>query len=148
VIPAFETNEYLTLPPGIHWANWEEVVEHLGFSERRQELLSGLYLGLQTLKVAGCITAYLDGSFATGKAQPGDFDVCYELAGIDPDRLDSTLKDFSNFRAKQKEKFGGEFFPANAMATPTGIRFLEFFQRNKHTQASKGMIAIDLRRLP
>jgi hypothetical protein len=147
VIPDFETDEYLTLPPGIHWATWEEIAEGLGFSERRQELLSGLYLGLQALKVAGCETAYLDGSFATGKAQPGDFDVCYELEGIDPQKLDSTLKDFSNFRAKQKEKYGGEFFPAKALATPTGIRFLEFFQRNKHTQEAKGILAIDLRRL-
>jgi hypothetical protein len=147
VIPAFETNAYLSLPAGIHWASWEEVVEHLGFSERRQELLSGLYLGLQALKVAGCTKAYLDGSFATGKAQPGDFDVCYELSGIDPQKLDGTFKDFSHFRAKQKEKFGGEFFPANALATPTGLRFLEFFQRNKHTQEPKGIIALDLRRL-
>jgi hypothetical protein len=146
-MPAFEANEHQTLPAGIHWASWEEIVDQLGFSERRQELLSGLYLGLQALKVAGCETAYLDGSFATGKLNPGDFDVCYELVGMNPALLDSTLQDFSNFRAKQKEKFGGEFFPATAMATPTGIRFLEFFQRNKHTQKAKGIIAIDLRRL-
>jgi hypothetical protein len=148
VVPAFKSDEQLTLPPGIHWASWEEIVEALGFSDRRQELLSGLYLGFHALKVAGCETAYLDGSFATGKVQPGDFDVCYELVGVDPQKLDSTLKDFSDFRAKQKEKFGGEFFPAKAMATPTGVRFLDFFQRNKHTQEPKGIIAIDLRRLP
>jgi hypothetical protein len=148
VIPDFEANEYQTLAAGIHWAEWEEIVERLGFSERRQELLPGLYLGLQALKRAGCETAYLDGSFATGKATPGDFDVCYELRGMKRDLLDSVLKDFSNLRASQKAKFGGEFFPANALATPSGTRFLDFFQINKYSQEAKGIIAIDLRRLP
>jgi HTH-type transcriptional regulator/antitoxin HigA len=29
MIPHFETNEWQTLPPGIHWAAWDEVVERL-----------------------------------------------------------------------------------------------------------------------
>jgi hypothetical protein len=147
MIPPFESNSWQTLPAGIYWASWEEITEGFGFSERRQELLSGLYLGLKALKIAGCETAYIDGSFVTGKLIPGDFDVCYELNGMQRDLMDDVLKDFSNARAKQKEKFGGEFFPANSPAMASGMRFLEFFQINKHTQEAKGIIAIDLRSL-
>lgn len=140
-------NEWQTLPPGIHGADWEEIVQVLGFSERRQELLSGLYLGLRALKAAGCQVAYIDGSFTTGKPVPGDFDVCYELTGMKRELMDEVLLDFSNFRQRQKEKFGGEFFPAAAKATPSGTHYLEFFQRNKHSQQPKGIIAINLAEL-
>ncbi len=144
MISPFETNKWQTLPPGIHWASWQEICDQLGFTEHRQNQLSGLYLGLLALKQAGCQTAFLDGSFATGKPNPNDFDVCYDLTNIDPDLLDKIFFDFSNHRQKQKDKYGGEFFPANLPATPSGIRYLEFFQINKHTQTLKGIIGIHL----
>jgi hypothetical protein len=92
---------------------------------------------LIALKLSGCQTAYLDGSFATGKSNPNDFDVCYDLFDINPDLLDKVFFDFSNQRQRQKDKYGGEFFPANIPATPSDLRYLEFFQTNKHTQTAK-----------
>ncbi len=144
MIPVFEPNEWQTFPPGIHWATWQEICDQLGFNEHRQAQLPGLYLGLVALKLSGCQTAYLDGSFATGKSNPNDFDVCYDLFDINPDLLDKVFFDFSNQRQRQKDKYGGEFFPANVSATPSGIRYLEFFQINKHTQTAKGIIGIHL----
>ena len=105
MIPPFDPQTN-ALPEGIHLAEWNEVVEQLGFSERRKQLLGGLLLGLQALKTASCERAYIDGSFATNKIFPGDFDVCYELGGMSSDLLDPVLKDFSNARAAQKAKFG------------------------------------------
>jgi hypothetical protein len=54
------------------------------------------------------------------------------------------LLDFSDRRAAQKAKFGGELFPAQFAAEPGGTAFLEFFQLDRLTQEPKGIIAIDL----
>lgn len=86
------------LSQGIFEAEWEEIQHHLGFSERRELLLDGLYQGLLALKQAGWQRAYIDGSFVSVKASPGDFDVCWESNGVDPDLLDPVLLTFSNQR--------------------------------------------------
>jgi len=56
--------------------------------------------------------------------------------------------DFSDLRRAQKVTFGGELFPADVSADPRGTRFLDHFQRDKHTRESKGIVAIDLKDLP
>ena len=93
---------------------------------------------------------YIDGSFVTAKEKPNDFDACWEPTGVDPNLLDPVLLDFNNRRLAQKLKYGGELFPATskAEATPPYRTFLDFFQRDKATGKPKGIIALDLRRLP
>jgi hypothetical protein len=136
------------LPEGVHEATWDEVVERFGANERRRELLEGLRQALDSLREAGCHRAYLDGSFVTAKEEPGDFDACWEAAGVDPDLLDPVLLTFANRRAAQKERFGGELFPADAAADPHGTRFLDYFQRDKLTGEPKGIVALNLGELP
>jgi hypothetical protein len=58
--------------------------------------------------------------------------------------LDPVLLDFSDRRAAQKAKFGGELFPAQLAAEPGGATFLEFFQHDRVTGEPKGIVAIDL----
>ena len=111
---------------------------------KRKVLLEGLERGLEVLKNAGCETAYIDGSFATNKDEPKDFDVCWEVAGVQGKLLDPVLLTFANGRAAQKAKYFGEFFPAESQATPAGLRYLDFFQINRFGQA-KGIIKLDLR---
>jgi hypothetical protein len=136
------------LPPGIHDATWEEAVAAFGSTPRRTKLLDGLYQALHGLRAAGCARAYIDGSFATTKDEPGDFDGCWEPQGVDPSVLDPVLLDFKQQRAAQKAKYGGELFIANAAASPAGTAFLDFFQTDKTTGDPKGIIAIDLGGLP
>lgn len=136
------------LPPGIHDATWEEIVDRFGFTTRRQELLIGLRDALLSLRDAGCRRAYLDGSFVTTKEEPGDFDACWEVAGVDAARLNRVLLTFADARRAQKERFGGELFPAEAAAEPHGTRFLEYFQRDKITGQPKGIVALNLETLP
>ena len=146
MIPPFTSDGLL--PPGIHWATWEEFVDRFGITSHRNRLLSGLYSGLESLASAGCRTAYIDGSFVTDKEIPGDFDACWDWTGVDPTKLDPVLLDFDNFRAAQKAKYEGEFFPAQAEAidTPPFTRFLDFFQEDESSGNPKGIIAIDLTR--
>lgn len=142
MIPAFDAGG--NLPPGIHPASWEEIVTRYATNTRRRELLDGLLDALRSLKHAGCRTAYLDGSLVTTKDLPGDFDACWEIAGVDASRLDRELLDFSNRRAAQKARYGGELFPAETAAEPAGTTFLDYFQRDRNTGEPKGIIAIDL----
>jgi hypothetical protein len=144
VIPAFDTLG--RLPPGIHDATWDELCDRFSGSRWRDRLLAGLREALTSLKLAGCKVVYIDGSFVTAKPIPGDFDCCWDERHVDPDKLDPVLLDFSNRRAKQKEKFGGELFPACSPADSKGTTFVDFFQIEKVTGDRKGIIAINLER--
>ena len=145
MIPVFDANG--NLPPGIHIATWDELVVRFGVTAHRQMLMAGLRAALRSLKDAGCLRAYIDGSFVTAKEQPGDFDGCWDVNGVDPDELDPVLLEFANRRAAQKAKYRGELFLANAAADPAGPRFIDFVQFDKDGHP-KGIIALDLKDLP
>ncbi len=101
-------------------------------------------MALENLKQAGCKRVYLNGSFVTTKDLPGDFDACWEPGGIDFDKLDPVLLEFSNKRSAQKAKYGGELFPATADAIGDGTPFIAFFQ-SARGGGRKGIVAIDLK---
>lgn len=145
MIPDFDADG--NLPPGVHWATWQEFVQRFGMSPHRDKLLMGLRSALDGLKAAGCQAVYIDGSFVTTKSVPNDFDACWDTEGVNPDLLDPILLLLTNGRVAQKAKYFGELFPAQFSEGMTGLRFLEFFQIDKETGKLKGIIAIDLRRL-
>lgn len=133
------------LPPGVHEASWEEIVERFGFTNHRLALLDGLYEALVALAGAGCGRVYVDGSFVTAKEIPGDFDVCWEPQDVNLAILRATaplLFDLRNRRAAQKVRYGGKFFAADWPADSRGTPYREFFQQVKGG-GRKGIIAID-----
>jgi len=132
------------LPPGIHPATWDEIVQRYAITEHRAALLDGCGQAVASLRAAGCPCVYLDGSFVTDKEAPGDFDACWEASGVDPDLLDPVLLDFNDRRAAQKARYGGELFPAQVAAEPGGTVFLTYFQRDRQTGEPKGIVALDL----
>ncbi len=109
MIPRFQSTGLL--PPGIHTAAWREVETRFGFTPKRRRLLAGLRQALLLLKRAGCRRVYLDGSFVTTKPNPGDIDVCWAIAGVDPEVLDAVFLDFAQSRARQKARFCASSFP-------------------------------------
>ncbi len=144
-IPDF-TKEGL-LPPGIHWATWDEILERFGINALRRQLLDGFKGALDCLKMAGCHIVYLDGSFVTIKKYPNDYDGCWEPSGVDGRTLqilEPCLLDLSNGRKAQKMKFLGELFPNVEMSYPPGKKYLEFFQTDRETGIIKGIIGIQL----
>jgi hypothetical protein len=58
--------------------------------------------------------------------------------------LDPVLLTFDNKRVAQKIKYFGELFPANCCEQGTGKTWLGFFQVDKDTGNSKGIIGINL----
>lgn len=145
MIPAFDVDG--NLPIGIHLVRWDQFSATFGSSPQRIRLLSGLEAAIVSLRDAGCKRLYVDGSFVTTKVVPNDYDVAWEPAGVDLQRLkliEPVFFDFRNFRAAQKAKYFGEFFPSSAAADPVGNTFLEFFQIDKNTGSAKGIVALDL----
>ena len=132
------------LPPGIHNATLEEIEQRFATNEKRRTLFEGFRRSVDALYNAGCAAIFLDGSFITEKPEPGDFDVCWDPGGVDPAKLDPVFLDFRNRRKRQKEKYGGEFFPSGKKANGSSV-FLDFFQTDKHTGLTKGIIKVQLR---
>ncbi len=147
MIPDFEENGYL--PLGVHFCEWEEVVERFGINQKRLRLIQVLRMAMEELKYSGCQTIYINGSFISSKENPGDFDMCWEESGININYLKTiapTLYNFGLRRTEQKNKYRGEIFPANYPANETGILYIDFFQFDTRTNIFKGIIAIDLKR--
>ncbi len=146
MIPSFNSDG--RLPPGIHPCTWEEFVARVGNTPHRLTLISGLKAAMEQLKSVGCQTVYVDGSFVTNKAVPGDFDACWEVNGVDMNKLKTTapaLLTFANKCAAQKAKYRDEFFPAGWPADSAGRLFLDFFQKDRDGNP-KGSISIELMR--
>lgn len=145
MIPAFIDigAPWKVLPPGIHDATLDEIEARFATTDHRKELFSGLKRGIISLRIAGCHIVYLDGSFITEKHIPKDYDACWDTSGVDVHKLDPVFLDFSNNREKQKKAYYGEFFPAHFLADGMTC-FYDFFQMDKDTSKSKGIIRIYL----
>jgi hypothetical protein len=131
------------LPPGLHPASLSEIATAFAINAKRRELYEGLLLASTALKIAGCGTLYLDGSYVTSKAIPGDYDACWDPTGVDKAKLDPVFLDFSNKRQAMKDKFGGEFFPSTMPNTATQT-ILDFFRVERFTGSEKGILVIVL----
>lgn len=134
------------LPPGVYDAGWQDVAGRFAGNSHRARLTGGLLAACRNLAAAGCGELLLNGSFITAKSLPGDYDGAWETAGVDPDRLDPVLLDFSNRRAAMKAKYFGDLFPASAIAAP-GVLYRDFF-RTARNGVEKGIVLIDLESLP
>ena len=118
----------------------------MSFTPRRRRLLAGFREACRLLQKAGCRLGCLDGSFVTTKEHPDDFDACWDIQSVDEDALDPVFWDFSQGRAAQKKRFGGEFFPAQFPEGASGRAFVGSFQINKLTGDPKGIVAIRMGR--
>jgi hypothetical protein len=140
-VPAFD--EVGQLPPGMHAATWAEIQGRFGGNEWRQAVLAGLARVLALLAAVGCRRVWLDGSFATSKADPGDFDLAWDLAGVDLDELarrDPSLDPLFPDRAAQLRRYGGECF---AISEPVTSGVVATFRRDRLGR-EKGIVVVEL----
>ena len=132
------------LPEGEYGADLQEIGAAFASNARRRELFDGLVQACRDLRSAGCQRLYVDGSYVTGKPIPGDYDACWDPKGVDSRSLAPVFRDFSDDRAAQRAKYGGEFFPSSARADWVGNTFLEFFQLERHSGGRKGIVVVEL----
>lgn len=143
MIPKFLRNG--NLPQGIHETTWEQFCRRFGHTEHRRSLIKGLASALKDISAAGCKMVFINGSFVTAKEVPGDYDLCWSIDGVVPEKLNPALLDFSRAgRAKMKDKYKGDLFPAEIPEGTSGKRFLDFFQIDKKTEEPKGIISMEI----
>lgn len=131
------------LPPGIFDASLEEIAAAFGTTPYRQSLFDGFTRLASALRIAGCKTVFLNGSFVTGKPHPDDYDGCWDPAGVNFVVLDPVLLRFDNKREEQKRKYLGEMFPEGIEAS-TGLAWTDFFQNEKFSGRRKGILRVTL----
>lgn len=136
------------LPKGIHAATWSEFVAAFDFSPTRKDLLEGFLRAGQELRANGVEELFVGGSFVSKRMSPKDYDCCFDDTNLDQDKVDSVLLDYSDERAAMKKKYGGEFFPAGAVAKFNPIEvYKEFLQHDKNGR-KKGLVLLDLKTMP
>lgn len=132
------------LPNGLHRMSLAQISATLTWTPRRAWLHLGLVRATHALRVAGCRTIILDGSFVTAKDYPGDYDAAFDPANVDGDLLDPILLRHVDGRRAMKAKYLGDIFPWGAAAcSKTGSTFLDFFQTDR-SGVPKGVVEIRL----
>jgi len=143
MIPKFLSNG--NLPQGVHETTGKQFCKRFGHTAHRGSLIKGLAAALKDLSAAGCRRVYINGSFVTAKEVPEDYDLCWSIDGVIPEKLIPALLDFSpTGRNIMKEKYKGDLFPAEIPEGTSGKLFLDFFQTDKITGEPKGIIALDI----
>ena len=143
MIPSFDKRGYLPFGKP-HPATWDEFVERYNTTVKRMHLMGGLERALRNLKDAGCLKVYVDGSFITSKREPGDWDACWELEGVNIALLDVVILDADRIPDRMKKKYFGDLF----LQSPNlpGGNFVSRFQHDRDG-LKKGIIVIELRTL-
>ena len=149
MIPAFDRRTG-ALPAGTHRATLLEIKERFGFTPRRRWLLKGIRAAVEAFWAAGIEEIFIDGSFCTEKADPGDVDGYW----VEPDegvydRIDPYWIDFDLVLAPHTRKWkwrmwadhGVEFFIHPAMQASPQVGFPEFFRRGRDGQP-RGIVQV------
>ncbi len=149
MIPAFDPSTG-ALPPGDYRATLDEIAKRLGFTLRRRWLLTGLRAAVEAFWAAGIVEIYIDGSFCTGKPDPGDIDGYWVEPDPDVyDRIDPYWIDFELILVPTVQKWkwrmwadhGVEFFIHPAMLASQNMGFPQFFRQDRDGQP-RGVIQV------
>jgi hypothetical protein len=143
MIPQHDVHGFL--PVGTHAASWTELVARFGGNARRRGMLQRLHAALDHLAAAGCTTAFLGGSFATTKRDPGDLDVVWDVTGVNPDLVHPMFMSEEGLR-EVWDRFAGHYFPSILTEERSRRPFVEFFSQKDGRPV--GIIKLDLTSLP
>jgi hypothetical protein len=145
-IPAHDEDGLL--PPGVYHAQWDEFAARFGFNDHRRRKLPGLLAALHLVKKAGGRTCAVGGSFVTAKEKPGDIDVKFEDAELDPALLEPMLvydsRKFNPWRQLRRAYFGLDLFdrPDYRSLVDIPISFPEEF--GTFYERAVGFVQLDL----
>ena len=122
------------LPHGLYDASLPEIRRVFGFSVRRESLIDGLEQYLRVWDRHRVLeSAIIDGSFVTGKLDPGDIDI---LVVPKPEALGSMafadlVRRLCYDRVGTKERYGCEAFPVEGTDSESYRERLGFFSRDR-----------------
>jgi hypothetical protein len=136
------------LPPGIHATTRDELAARFGYTPARLVLVEGLSRVLDLLTTVGCQRVWLDGSFVTQSERtlgrdPADFDLCWDIAGVDLATLarhEPALDPLRPDRRALRHRYGGDVF---FVLEPLSVGLLEDFQHDREGRR-KGIVLLML----
>lgn len=123
-IPAL--NDFGLLPPGIHNCVADEVEANFCDTPARQAVwqdFQGFLAWVQTKP--GPVALFVDGSFVTNKAAPGDIDVAVDITACSDADQNEWLVAYHRDHARLKREFRTDFYP---VIVGVGHDFTAFFQ--------------------
>lgn len=139
MIPPWDENG--NLPPGVWTATIEEVEQRCATSDHRKRLFLAFKSVIEILQAANCPEVFLNGSYVTSAATPGDYDLCYESTGMQPDESWRELLAMS--AEERKATHLGDIF-IRMPIPPFNIDHVEEWRKDRDGNI-KGILRVDLR---
>jgi hypothetical protein len=89
----FNTKGYLheTIP-----LSYEELKYHFGTNPRRMDQINNALQFFRIFHSCGCQTVFIDGSFVSKKEYPEDIDLCFDMTGVNAEKLKEAFPPFFN----------------------------------------------------
>jgi hypothetical protein len=66
---------------------YEEFVQHFGTNQQRMEQIQNSLPYFRIFHSCGCRIVYVDGSFVSKKKYPEDIDICFDITGIQEEKI-------------------------------------------------------------
>jgi hypothetical protein len=132
------------LPEGLHEANEDEVVVRFGVStSHRAFLMERLRHWLELARAVGARRFFIDGSFVTGKAEPGDVDAVVWLPDGVREQVRAGTPEAVALQSMITAREPKELFAAYSVEMWDG--WLEFFSGTREPDARrKGVVEVTL----
>jgi len=134
LLPKFNERGYL--PPGLHRSDLAEVQQRFGSSDKRQELLRGLYDFVKVARRVGAKKLILDGSFVTGKESPADIDAILVV----PDNFDTITRE-AHILLESPIRFHIHIFPVQEGDEESFQQWVKFFGHDRSDEP-KGLVEV------
>jgi uncharacterized protein DUF6932 len=141
-IPTFRGDGYL--PEGLHEASEDEVIARFGQSTSHRAYLMGrLRRWLELARAVGARRFFIDGSFVTGKAEPGDVDAVVWLPSSFRDQVSAGRSEAIELQTMVSTREPKELFSAYSSEMWDG--WVEFFSQTREADARrKGVVEVAL----
>lgn len=75
--------------------SFEEFQQHFGTNQQRKEKIRTAVSFIKIFASCGCKAVYIAGSFVSTKKDPEDIDICFDLTGIDEEKLERIFPGFN-----------------------------------------------------
>ncbi len=141
-IPTFRAGGYL--PEGLHEASEDEVITRFGASTPRRVYLMGrLRRWLDLARAVGARRFFIDGSFVTEKAEPGDVDAVVWLPDGFREQVSAGQSEAIELQSMVRAREPKELFAAYSSEMWGG--WVEFFSGTREPDARrKGVVEVVL----
>lgn len=74
--------------------SYEEFQYHFGTNSRRMDQINNALPFFRLFHSCGCQTVYVDGSFVSKKKYPEDIDLCFDLTGVNAEKIEEVFPQF------------------------------------------------------